>query len=126
MKKILITLGAVVLFNGSVIFAHCGQCAVSEKSDSKINNEINRKVQKMSKDLDLTAKQQKEISAAMQTKQDKSQAIWSKRHDEMSQVAEEYKAQMKSILSAEQYKKYEKSWGMKMKKEGKKHKKESY
>ena len=126
MNKTILMTTLILMSAAGPAFAGCGMCGVGEakKGHHAMKEELAaEKVKKMTKQLDLSAEQAKQLEAIMQEKMDKKKAVHEETEKKMDAIREDFQAKLKTVLTPEQLEKYN---SMKDKKEdnpGKKHKK---
>jgi len=84
--------------------AHCGKCGLGDKDNA---GWLDAKMEKMTKNLELSDEQAAEIRAIMEEKMEKKSAIKADKMDKIEAVKEEYSAKIKAVLNDEQNAKYE-------------------
>lgn len=103
MKKTLILALFITTAMAVPVWAHCGRCGVGDPKDvTDMGSWADKKVDMMKTNLDLTDEQAGQIKAAIEAKKAKKQA-----------AADEYQAQLKTILTPEQWEKHEAKMEMK-------------
>ncbi len=119
MKKFIFVLVALVMLTTAPAFAHCGKCGIGdekghekggmkgEMTDASKGEMADKRIKKLTKQLDLSPEQAKQVEALMDTKMEKKKAIHEEVEKKMEAIREEYKAGLKSILTPEQLVKYE-------------------
>lgn len=119
MKKLLFILAALFLVASAPAQAMHHEGQTSEKTAKYIE----KKVEKMTKALDLSADQQTKYEAILKAKMDKKEAAKSKLDDEMKSIKDEYKSKVNGILNADQKTKFDDMMAKYEKKKDKKKKK---
>jgi len=111
MKKIIFTLSLILM---ATLFAFAQESASANKSNMTAEQKAEIKSQKMAKELSLNADQQTKVKAAILKKQQAMEGLRTKyANDKTGMEAEKKKLkdqkdmEMKNILTADQYKKYQ-------------------
>lgn len=106
MKKIIITLCGVILMGTGTILAHCGKCDVSEKG-SEMSAMVDKKLDMMTKKLELSKDQQVKMKAALEKKMKAKGEIKAEMHDKMEAIRADYQQEVKGFLTEKQVMKME-------------------
>jgi len=119
MKKTLFILAALSLVLSAPAYAMHHE----EKTPEQQAEYIQKKVEKMSGKLDLSAEQRTQYEAILKTKMEKKTALKKTMKAEKEKISEEYRAKVKGILSVDQTAKFDNMMAKYEKKMGKKNKK---
>jgi len=98
---------------------------MSAKDDKDAGKWQEKKIEKMSKDLNLTAEQKDKLAAIMKENDEKIKAEWQKCQEAVKVIREGKDQQIKAVLTPEQAQKYEKNQAERKEKKEKKEKKET-
>ena len=106
MKKwIALVFSCLFLVSGLAFADHCKDRGECDKAHAKM---IDKKVEKLTKKLDLTAEQKTQVRAALEKKMAGAEVIQEEIHAKMKTVHGEFRTTMDGILNEGQKKKYEK------------------
>lgn len=109
MKKVILAV-TMILLGSTYVFAHCGTCPLSAEKGSKGSHSedwMQKKMEKMTTGLGLSAEQASQVEALMKTKMEKKKAVKEEKKRKMEAIKEEFHANMKTVLNPEQLEKFE-------------------
>lgn len=87
--------------------AHCGKCGIGDAPKGEAQEMVTDKLDKMTKDLKLSAEQKAQVQSFMKEKMEKKHHIMEEKKAALDALHEEFKAKLKGVLSEEQMKKWE-------------------
>ena len=105
MKKLILLTAVIFMLTAASGFA--GEEKGHHEKGAKKGETAEKRIEKMTKDLGLSAEQAAQLKAIMATKMEKKKAIHEEIEKRMEAIHEEYNTSLKSILTPEQLKKYE-------------------
>jgi len=105
-KVMWMVLAGLFLAVGSVQ-ADCGKCGAGDGVQMDHQAMVNTHIDKMTKELALTAEQKIQLEAIMKEKLAKKEQIMAQKEASMKALHEEFKVKVKGVLSEEQMKKWE-------------------
>jgi len=111
MKKLTLLVVLAILFSAAPVFAHCGMCGMGEAKGSDkgsmSENWTAEKTASLTEALGLSEEQAAQVTAALEVKKSKKNALKEEKKANMDAIRDEFHAALKSILTAEQLEKHE-------------------
>lgn len=85
----------------------CDKCSKAYDRKAPAVETIDERLDKMTKDLNLTPEQRAQVQVILEEKTAKKQKIMDEKHAAMEALHQEFQAKLKGVLSAEQLKQWE-------------------
>lgn len=104
-KVMLMVLVGLVIAVGNV--QACDKCSKGYDHKAPAGEAVDEKLDKMTKDLNLSPEQGAQVQVILEEKMVKKQKILDEKHAAMQALHEEFQANLKEVLSAEQMKQWE-------------------
>lgn len=100
MKKFIVMFVVLTFITSPAVYAKSGHGW--SKTPEQKEAHIQKKMDKMTKEFDLTADQQTKVEGILRAKMDKKYAAKKRMKDEMTAISDEFKTKMNGVLNADQ------------------------